>query len=232
MPTYRRSKKVSSVAKSEEKTEPHAGGENRRHGDRIAPAQWKQENSTRCQSASLARMVSERLRSESVWLMKEVGQATAASQRDSNFRLEEKLRDTSNWRGELQAELDSLAGETELLIETRYQLQSSIEQTQRPLRVTTACLIAREGRRAGDRVRDQVEVSLEKEVDVMRSQQMKMRDLLVQVQTLKYSIDIPLLQSQGYRFPSLTTRVPFPQTMSFYCRSTNNLYKTKSSRPS
>ena len=51
-------------------------------------------------------MVSERLRSESVWLMKEVGQATAASQRDSNFRLEEKLRDTNNWRGELQGELD------------------------------------------------------------------------------------------------------------------------------
>ena len=126
-------------------------------------------------------MVSERLRSESVWLMKEVGQATAAAQRDSNFRLEEKLRDTSNWRGELQGELDSLAGETELLMEARYQLQSSIEQCQRPLRVTTACLIAREGRRAGDRVRDQVEVSLEKEVDVMRSQQMKMRDLLVQV---------------------------------------------------
>ena len=75
----------------------------------------------------------------------------------------------------------SLAGETELLMEARYQLQSSIEQCQRPLRVTTACLIAREGRRAGDRVRDQVEVSLEKEVDVMRSQQMKMRDLLVQV---------------------------------------------------
>ena len=55
MPTYRRSKKVSSVAKAEE-TEAHAGGEKGgRKMDRIAPAQWKQENSTRCQSASLAR---------------------------------------------------------------------------------------------------------------------------------------------------------------------------------
>ena len=54
--------------------------------------------------------------------MKEVGQATAAAQRDSNFRLEEKLRDTNNWRGELQGEADKLAGETELLIETRYLL--------------------------------------------------------------------------------------------------------------
>ena len=42
----------------------------------------------------------------------------------------------------------------------RYQLQASIEQTQRPLRVTTACLMAREGRRAGDRVRDQVNTGL------------------------------------------------------------------------
>ena len=99
--------------------------------------------------------------------MKEVGRATNASQKDSNFRLEEKLRDTNNWRGELQGEMDSLISETDLLLESRYQLQSSIEQTQRPLRVTTACLIAREERRAGDRVRDQVEVTLEKEVDII-----------------------------------------------------------------
>merc|ERR1719412_401734 len=102
--------------------------------------------------------------------MKEVGRATQASQKDSNFRLEEKLRDTNNWRGELQAEMDAVTQETEQLLETRYQLQASIEQTQRPLRVTTACLMAREGRRAGDRVRDQVEVSLEKEVDRVRDQ--------------------------------------------------------------
>ena len=94
--------------------------------------------------------------------MKEVGRATNASQKDSNFRLEEKLRDTNNWRGELQGEMDSLGTETDLLLETRYQLQSSIEQTQRPLRVTTACLIAREERRSGDRVRDQVEVMQKK----------------------------------------------------------------------
>ena len=195
MPTYRRSKKVGSVAKSQE-GQAMAGVEGGGKKDRIAPAQWKEENSSRCQSASLARTVSERLRSESVWLMKEVGRATAASQRDSNFRLEEKLRDTNNWRGELQGEMDSLAGETELLVETRYQLQSSIEQTQRPLRVTTACLIAREGRRAGDRVRDQVEVSLEKEVDVVRSQQMRMRDLLVQVRQYPLPCFFPLLPSR------------------------------------
>ena len=125
--------------------------------------------------------------------MKEVGRATQAAQKDSNFRLEEKLRDTNNWRCELQTEMDHLTGETDLLLETRYQLQSSIEQTQRPLRVTTACLIAREERRAGDRVRDQVEVSLEKEVDVIRSQQGKMRDLLVQVikQSVLTGVSIP-----------------------------------------
>ena len=80
--------------------------------------------------------MSERLRSESVWLMKEVGRATQvraaasgslcshpplpqASQKDSNFRLEEKLRDTNNWRGELQAEMDAVTQETEQLLETR-----------------------------------------------------------------------------------------------------------------
>ena len=130
--------------------------------------------------------------------MKEVGRATNASQKDSNFRLEEKLRDTNNWRGELQGEMDSLISETDLLLETRYQLQSSIEQTQRPLRVTTACLIAREERRAGDRVRDQVEVTLEKEVDIIRTQQGKMRDLLVQVSKFRQNLNWKVMAQKEY----------------------------------
>ena len=130
--------------------------------------------------------------------MKEVGRATNASQKDSNFRLEEKLRDTNNWRGELQGEMDSLISETDLLLETRYQLQSSIEQTQRPLRVTTACLIAREERRAGDRVRDQVEVTLEKEVDIIRTQQGKMRDLLVQVSKFRQNLNWKVMAQNEY----------------------------------
>ena len=108
----------------------------------------------------MARSVSSRLRSESVWLMTEVRRATTAAQKDTNFRLEEKLRDTNNWRNELQNELDSLVTEIEQLIETRNQLESAIDQTKRPLRVTTSCLMAREGRKGGDRVRDNVEVIL------------------------------------------------------------------------
>ena len=52
----------------------------------------------------------------------QVGRATQSSQKDSNFRLEEKLRDTNNWRSELQGELDAVLGETELLVETRWAL--------------------------------------------------------------------------------------------------------------
>ena len=52
----------------------------------------------------------------------QVGRATQSSQKDSNFRLEEKLRDTNNWRSELQSELDAVLGETELLMETRWTL--------------------------------------------------------------------------------------------------------------
>ena len=48
-----------------------------------------------------------------------------ASQKDSNFRLEEKLRDTNNWRGELQAEMDAVTQETEQLLETRSSCRDS-----------------------------------------------------------------------------------------------------------
>ena len=36
----------------------------------------------------------------------QVGTATARAQQDSNFRLEEKLRDTNQWRAELQGEVE------------------------------------------------------------------------------------------------------------------------------
>ena len=48
-----------------------------------------------------------------------------ASQKDSNFRLEEKLRDTNNWRGELQAEMDAVTQETDQLLETRSSCRDS-----------------------------------------------------------------------------------------------------------
>ena len=76
MPTYRRSKKLGAV--NTKSLEAGRQGDNEGGGkkDKIAPSQWKEENSSRCHSASLARTVSERLRNESVWLMKEVGRAT------------------------------------------------------------------------------------------------------------------------------------------------------------
>ena len=77
-----------------------------------------------------------------------------------------------------------MRGETEQLEETWRQLESAVAQTKRPLRVSTSCLLAREGRRAGDRVRDCVEVALEREVDTIRAQQGKMRDFLLQVEDL------------------------------------------------
>ena len=151
-----------------------------------------------------------------------------ASQKDSNFRLEEKLRDTNNWRGELQAEMDAVTQETEQLLETRSSCRHSCSAA------ANSCLLpqvpaagqhradpapaarhhgvpdgaggaARGGQGAGpgeywpligqqqeqhSSLIGQVEVSLEKEVDTVRSQQGKMRDLLVTVSI--YSVPISL----------------------------------------
>ena len=54
MPTYRRSKKMSPTAGAGEGGVQAAaeGGAGRR--DRIAPAQWREENSTRCQRWALS----------------------------------------------------------------------------------------------------------------------------------------------------------------------------------
>ena len=152
-----------------------------------------------------------------------------ASQKDSNFRLEEKLRDTNNWRGELQAEMDAVTQETEQLLETRSSCRHSCSAA------ANSCLLpqvpaagqhradpapaarhhgvpdgaggaARGGQGAGpgeywplighqqeqySSLIGQVEVSLEKEVDTVRSQQGKMRDLLVTVSSDSFPISPP-----------------------------------------
>ena len=64
----------------------------------------------------------------------------------------------------------------------RSQLQRALKETDRPLRVNSECLYTREGRRGIDRVRDAVEVGLEREVDNIRVIQNTMAAKLDQVQ--------------------------------------------------
>ena len=49
MPTYRKSKKLGTRKLGENAMEMVGGGESGRSGDRIPTAQWKEENSSRCQ---------------------------------------------------------------------------------------------------------------------------------------------------------------------------------------
>ena len=53
MPTYRKSKKLGTRKLGESAMETVGGGETGRSGDRIPTAQWKEENSSRCQRFSL-----------------------------------------------------------------------------------------------------------------------------------------------------------------------------------
>ncbi|XP_023336708.1 tektin-3 [Eurytemora carolleeae] len=156
------------------------GAKDRKRVDRIPHSQWRKENHEMYRSASLARTLSERLRGESGWLITEVDRAARRAQQDTNYRLEEKLKESITWRGELQDELDFLTGEVDQLKDSENQLVASLKQTNRPLKVTTSCLLAREGRRGADRVRDGVEVCLEKELDTIREQQKLIRDLIKQ----------------------------------------------------
>ena len=59
--------------------------------------------------------------------------------------------------------------------------------TERPLTLNSECLYMREGRRGIDRVRDGVEVGLEREVDNIKNIQANMAKKLEQVGTWDYS---------------------------------------------
>ena len=95
-----------------------------------------------------------------------------------NFQLKERLRLVQAWRCDIQQELNVNKKESACLEEKIRQLEHALKQTQRPLTTAQDCQKHREGRQGIDLVKDQVEVSLDKEVENIRNIQERMREML------------------------------------------------------
>ena len=63
------------------------------------------------------------LRGEATRLLASSNHATVAGQREAEHRLADRLRDTTSWKCELQAELDRNKAETNRLVNVRLELR-------------------------------------------------------------------------------------------------------------
>ena len=82
------------------------------------------------------------------------------------------------WKCDLQQELNNNKKESACLEEKIRQLEHGLKETFRPLQTAQDCQKHREGRQGIDLVKDEVEVSLDSEVENIRTIQERMRESL------------------------------------------------------
>ena len=86
------------------------------------------------------------------------------SQTDATNRLNDRARDVSSWKKELQKELDALMEETSRLRNAKRELEHAMEQIKRPEEVVNHCMDSREYRVGIDMVNDNVVTALKAEM--------------------------------------------------------------------
>jgi len=143
--------------------------------------EWTESNLNHYQSAHSSRTKSERIRNEADTLMANCASKTQRSQQEANNRLGSRIEDCNSWRADLQTELDNNIRENGLLKETKSELEHAIAETERPLRINNECVKNREARISIDLVKDEVENSLEREVENIKTYQQRMQKMLAKV---------------------------------------------------
>ena len=127
-------------------------------------AEWAHSNLERFRAAEDARVRSETLRNDAVKLVEDREIRTTRSQTEATNRLNDRARDVSQWKKELQKELEALNSETMRLKEIKKELEHAMEQAKRPEEVVNHCLEAREYRVGIDFVQDNVVSALKAEM--------------------------------------------------------------------
>ncbi|XP_074647836.1 tektin-4-like [Tubulanus polymorphus] len=138
------------------------------------PAEWHEGNYSKYFQSFTDRDKAERVRHESKQVIKETEATTNKTQADVTKKLGERLHDTNFWKFELNREIQDMIAETDLLLAQKKRLENALRATEIPLHIATDNLNCRQQRQAMDRVQDEVELSLLKEVEIINN----VKDLL------------------------------------------------------
>ncbi|XP_072759740.1 tektin-3 isoform X2 [Anoplolepis gracilipes] len=136
---------------------------------------WKQNQIRLYNEADANRCYSEKLRKDSIRLIKEADEKMKhKKQMENDQKLEEKI---TSWRNEIASELDKIIIEDNKIQECRHDLQIAIQNLEKQLHIAQECLYHRESREDGDLVHDEVESCLLKEIETLRNCEKKLKQL-------------------------------------------------------
>ena len=127
-------------------------------------SEWAHSNLEKYRRSEEARQRSEAVRNEALRLVEDRQIKTNRSQNEASHKLNDRARDITTWKKDLQRELDALEKETQDLQLTRRELEHAIAQAKRPEDVVNHCISAREYRVGIDNVTDNVQVALREEM--------------------------------------------------------------------
>ncbi|KAM3827132.1 tektin-4 [Vipera latastei] len=136
---------------------------------KFLPEEWHQNNYIRYHEAFADRDHSERCRHESQNLANYTADLAQRTQEDSTAKVGQRLQDIHFWKSELQREIEDLVAETDQLAAQKLRLERAIDATELPYSIATDNLQCRERRQHPDLVRDQVEIELLKETELIRN---------------------------------------------------------------
>lgn len=140
------------------------------------PTEWHHSNYAKYYQAFADRNLSEQNRWESDRVSKEAETTTNRTQALSTKKLAERLHDVNFWKSELNREIEDIINETDLLHEQKRRTNYALDATTAPLHIATESLNNRELHRYGtDRVVDDVEIQLRKEINLINNVQHLLR---------------------------------------------------------
>lgn len=134
---------------------------------KFAPSDWKTSNHVIASSAERQRSTAHDIRQQSQRLRNDTENCTLWTQHDNDTRLDIRTGEIQNWIDTLTKTLHDTEEEIDKLSEHKERTEKALEVKTMPLEVALGCLTLREGRVAIDLVRDEVELKLNKEVEVI-----------------------------------------------------------------
>ena len=148
------------------------------------PQEWHHANYAKYYQAFSDRNVSEQNRWESNRVSKETEATAQRTQALSTKRLDERLHDVNFWKSELARQIQDMIDETDILVKEKRRTQRALDATTAPLHIASETLQNREMHRYGiDRVVDDVEIQLRKEIELINNVQHLLRRTIDEAET-------------------------------------------------
>ncbi|XP_074052098.1 tektin-4 [Macrotis lagotis] len=152
--------------------------------------EWYQNSFARYHQAFADRDHSEHDRHVSKEIAAKTEELCRRTQQDSSRKAGERLQDIHFWKSELQREIEDLMAETDLMLAQKLRLERALDATEVPFSIARDNLQCRERRQPPDLVRDDVELELLKEAELIRNiQELLKRTIMQAVNQIKLNRD-------------------------------------------